>query len=100
MQGDAAAVQHHGARASADARRPLTMLLIGSDARIARASDGNIGRRSDTIMLARIGGGRPTTLMSIPRDVHVTIPLKTGGSRIGKINEAFGEGARRSPPRW
>ncbi|MEH3053701.1 MAG: LCP family protein [Patulibacter minatonensis] len=72
--------------------RPLTMLLIGSDARLAKSSDGDVGRRSDTIMLARIGGGRPTTLLSIPRDVHVTIPLKSGGSRIGKINEAFSEG--------
>ncbi|MBO9531526.1 MAG: LCP family protein [Solirubrobacteraceae bacterium] len=72
--------------------RPMTMLLIGSDARIATSSDGDVGRRSDTIMLARIGGGRPTTLLSIPRDLHVTIPLKGGGSRIGKINEAFSEG--------
>lgn len=72
--------------------RPQTILLIGSDQRIARAADGNIGRRSDTIMLARVGGGRPTTLLSIPRDTRVTIPLKGGGSRQGKINEAFGDG--------
>lgn len=72
--------------------RPMTMLLIGSDARLAGSVDGNVGRRSDTIMLARIGGGKPTTLMSIPRDVQVTIPTKNGGSYTGKINEAFGQG--------
>jgi polyisoprenyl-teichoic acid--peptidoglycan teichoic acid transferase len=72
--------------------KPQTLLLIGSDQRVARSSDGDIGRRSDTVMLARIGGGQATTLLSIPRDTAVTIPLKGGGSRTGKINEAFGEG--------
>lgn len=66
---------------------PQTILLIGSDHRTAKSADGDTGARSDTMMLVRLNGSKPTTLLSIPRDTQVTV-----NGRTEKINEAFGDG--------
>ncbi len=65
---------------------PFYMMLIGSDAR----DDGEeIGKRSDTNILARIDPTKNTvTLISIPRDTMITTPQ--GG--VKKFNAAYGEG--------
>lgn len=64
----------------------VNYLLVGSDAR-----DGVSGRRSDTIILMRVEPER-TLMMSIPRDLLVTI-AETGHRQ--KINAAYNGGAPR-----
>lgn len=72
---------------------PQTLLLIGSDKRSKTAVDGGrTGELSDTLMLARLDADRGGALLSIPRDTEVQIPVEGGGSRTGKINEAFAGG--------
>lgn len=61
-------------------------LLVGSDER-----EGTQGRRSDTIILLRVEGDR-TMMMSIPRDLWVTI---TDTERTQKINAAYNGGPAR-----
>ena len=76
------------------AGQPVTALVIGSD---FRASDGAAAAntsRSDTLMLVRLD---PTTkhisLLSLPRDLHVTIPAYNGiPAHTDKINAAYSEG--------
>ncbi len=74
-------------------RGPLNYLLLGSD---ARDKDPSMGQRSDTIIVVHV----PVTmdrayLISIPRDLRVTIPADPthnfGGS-TEKINAAFNYG--------
>lgn len=74
--------------------KPQTLLLIGSDKRSKKAADGGrTGELSDTLMLARLDPQQgATAVMSIPRDTKAQIPLKGGGFRTGKINEAFADG--------
>lgn len=71
---------------------PQTLLLIGSDGRSARSTDGAIGQRSDTMMLVHLDPSKPTTVMSIPRDTRAKIPAKNGGTITAKINVSFANG--------
>jgi LCP family protein required for cell wall assembly len=61
----------------------LNILMVGSDAGADRA-----GQRSDTIMLLRFEGDR-SLVMSIPRDLYVTI---VPGGNEQRINAAYNEG--------
>ena len=66
--------------------KPQTIMLIGSDARVKGASGYGGGQRSDTIILIRLDPSKnATALLSIPRDLKVSIP----GHGVGKINEAY-----------
>jgi polyisoprenyl-teichoic acid--peptidoglycan teichoic acid transferase len=68
------------------AGKPQTLLLVGSD---RRYGDARGDARSDTMMLVRLDPkANATTVLSIPRDLRVTIP----GHGIDKINAAYGEG--------
>ncbi len=74
-----------------------TYLLVGSDSRkglskkenkrLGTGGVGDIGQRTDTIMLLHTGSG-PSMLLSIPRDSLVPIP----GRGTSKINSAFAVG--------
>jgi LCP family protein required for cell wall assembly len=74
-----------------------TYLLVGSDSRkgLTKAENrrlgtggvGDVGQRTDTIMLLHTGDG-PSMLLSIPRDSIVPIP----GHGTTKINAAFAYG--------
>ena len=73
---------------------PVTALVIGSD---YRASDGVAARndsRSDTLMLVRLDPRtKYISLLSLPRDLHVTIPEYKGQpAHVDKINAAYSEG--------
>ena len=66
--------------------KPQTIMLIGSDVRAKGASGYGGGQRSDTIILIRLDPSKKATaLLSIPRDLKVSIP----GHGVGKINEAY-----------
>jgi LCP family protein required for cell wall assembly len=66
--------------------KPQTLLLVGSD---RRYGDARGDARSDTLMLIRLDPKQnATTVVSIPRDLRVTIP----GHGIDKVNAAYGEG--------
>src|SRR4051795_189749 len=68
------------------AGKPQTLLLVGSD---RRYGDARGDARSDTMMLVRLDPkSNATTVLSIPRDLRVTIP----GHGTDKINAAYGEG--------
>jgi LCP family protein required for cell wall assembly len=74
-----------------------TYLLVGSDSRKGLSKEenkrlgtggvGDVGQRTDTIMLLHTGSG-PSMLLSIPRDSIVEIP----GRGSSKINSAFAVG--------
>ncbi|WP_426245427.1 LCP family protein [Nocardioides sp. LHG3406-4] len=72
-----------------------TYLLVGSDSRADLTEEerkqlgtgGDVGQRTDTIMLLHTGSG-PNLLMSIPRDSIVAIP----GHDSTKINAAYAYG--------
>lgn len=74
-----------------------TYLVVGSDSRkglteeenrkLGTGGVGDVGQRTDTIMLLHTGSG-PSLLMSIPRDSIVPIP----GHSTTKINAAFAFG--------
>jgi polyisoprenyl-teichoic acid--peptidoglycan teichoic acid transferase len=69
--------------------KPQTIMLIGSDARVKGASGYGGGQRSDTIILIRLDPSKKATaLLSIPRDLKVSIP----GHGINKINAAYEDG--------
>ena len=66
--------------------KPQTLLLVGSD---RRYGDARGDAHSDTLMLVRLDPKQSaTTVLSIPRDLRVTIP----GHGIDKVNAAYGEG--------
>lgn len=77
-----------------------TYLLVGSDSRkgLSKADNrrlgtggvGDVGQRTDTIMLLHTGDG-PSLLLSVPRDSIVPIP----GHGTTKINAAFAYGGPR-----
>ena len=72
----------------AEAGEAQTLLLLGSD---ARWEDRESGRepRADTMMLVRMDPDEEAiSLLSIPRDLMVTIP----GIGEGKINDAYAKG--------
>ena len=78
-----------GELAQADAGKPQTIMLIGSDRRADSAVDGGTGARSDTVILIRLDPSRKATaLMSLPRDLKVRIP----GYGTAKLNEAYALG--------
>jgi polyisoprenyl-teichoic acid--peptidoglycan teichoic acid transferase len=68
---------------------PRTLLVLGSDRRSKRSADAKIGfvPRSDTILLVRLDPKRKrVAVLSIPRDLAVTIP---GHGDQMKINQAY-----------
>jgi LCP family protein required for cell wall assembly len=76
--------------AAADAGKPQTLLLIGSDKRAKGAIDASSPPHSDTMMLVRLDPGQPsTTVLSIPRDLKVTIRPDHGHPSTQKINASY-----------
>jgi LCP family protein required for cell wall assembly len=80
----------------ADAGKPQTILLMGSDKRSKNAVDvrrGMIGKPlSDTMILMRLDPSkRATALLSLPRDLKVEIP----GYGTDKLNAAYSLGGAR-----
>ena len=83
------------AGARPDEQPGTTYLLVGSDSRKGLSKEerkrlgtgGDVGQRTDTIMLLHTGSG-PNMLLSIPRDSLVDIP----GQGNTKINAAFAFG--------
>jgi LCP family protein required for cell wall assembly len=70
----------------AEAGKPQTLLLVGSDHRYGEPGD---DARSDTMMLVRLDPKQQATaVMSIPRDLRVEIP----GHGTDKINAAYSFG--------
>jgi LCP family protein required for cell wall assembly len=81
------AVQEARAVLDKQTGKATTFLILGSD---RRADDPAQGARSDTMILMRIDPQREAiSLLSIPRDLKVTIP---GASGFHKINEAYSIG--------
>ena len=76
--------------ANADAGGPQTLLLIGSDKRARTSNDANAPAHSDTMLLIRLDPNQPeTTMLSIPRDLKVTIHPDHGRPTMQKINAAY-----------
>jgi LCP family protein required for cell wall assembly len=80
----------------AEAGKPQTILLMGSDKRSKNSSDfkrGLIGKPlSDTMILMRLDPAkRATALLSLPRDLKVEIP----GYGTDKLNAAYSIGGAR-----
>ncbi len=75
-----------GELSEADAGKPRTILLLGSDIRVDNPADKG---RSDTIMLVRLDPSKKANaIMSFPRDLKVEIP----GVGTDRINAAFSYG--------
>jgi LCP family protein required for cell wall assembly len=69
--------------------QPVTALVIGSDYRPSDGPQGPTSSRSDTLMMVRIDPRtKYISLLSLPRDLHVTIP----GFGTDKINAAYSDG--------
>ena len=83
----------HGLTA-ADAGAPETFMILGSD---RRASEGGVPGNSDTILLARLDPNKSSiAMMSIPRDLRITLRLRNGQVRPNqKINAAYAMGGPR-----
>jgi polyisoprenyl-teichoic acid--peptidoglycan teichoic acid transferase len=76
--------------AHADAGGAQTLLLIGSDKRARTANDASTPAHSDTMLLVRLDPHQPeTTMLSIPRDLKVTIHPDHGRPVVQKINVAY-----------
>jgi len=74
----------------AEAGKPQTIMILGTDKRLGNDPLADDKARSDTIILARLDARRDAiTLMSIPRDLKVTIP---GLQYQDKINAAYANG--------
>ena len=72
--------------AEADAGKPQTIMVLGSDKRSKGAVDYDGTARSDTIILVRLDPSKnATALLSLPRDLKVRIP----GHGSAKVNEAY-----------
>ena len=72
-----------------------TILVIGSDkrARSTVAADRTSPPRSDTLMLIHMDPGQhQTSVLSIPRDLKVTLTSATGTPMTAKINAAYSVG--------
>jgi LCP family protein required for cell wall assembly len=70
--------------------KPQTILLIGSDKRAKGAVDATSPPRSDTMILVRLDPSQPdTTMLSIPRDLKVTIRPDHGKPTVQKMNAAY-----------
>jgi polyisoprenyl-teichoic acid--peptidoglycan teichoic acid transferase len=94
VKGITDALQQFGHRAQlkrgtitlAEAGKPQTVLLAGSDHRYGQAAQ---AANSDTLMLVRLDPTQSAiTVLSIPRDLAVQVP----GHGLEKINAAYGEG--------
>jgi LCP family protein required for cell wall assembly len=75
----------------ADAGKPQTIMLIGSDTRAKGARDYVAGERglSDTMMLVRLDPSKKQiAVLSLPRDLKVRIP----GHGVDKLNAAYSLG--------
>jgi LCP family protein required for cell wall assembly len=73
--------------------KPQTLLLIGSDKRVKTAVDGTSPAHSDTMILVRIDPSQSdTTMLSVPRDLKVTIHPDHGPASTQKINAAYSLG--------
>ena len=75
----------------ADAGKPQTIMLIGSDTRAKGARDYVAGERglSDTMMLVRLDPSKKQiAVLSLPRDLKVRIP----GHGVQKLNAAYSLG--------
>ncbi len=82
--------------ATANAGGPQTLLLIGSDKRAKGAIDGGSPPHSDTMLLVRLDPNQAdTTLLSVPRDLRVTIRPDHGPTTVQKINAAYSIGGPR-----
>lgn len=76
--------------ASANPGGPQTILLIGSDKRARGAVDASSPPRSDTMILVRLDPNQPnTTMLSVPRDLKVTIHPDHGRATVQKMNAAY-----------
>jgi len=75
---------------AADAGKPQTIMLIGSDTRAKGANDYTGGRGlSDTMMLVRLDPSKKQiAVLSLPRDLKVRIP----GHGVDKLNAAYALG--------
>ena len=72
---------------------PQTLLLIGSDKRAKGAIDSSSPPHSDTMMLVRLDPNQAeTTMLSVPRDLKVTIHPDGGPTSTQKINAAYSIG--------
>jgi LCP family protein required for cell wall assembly len=79
--------------ATANAGGPQTIMLIGSDKRAKGARDFGGPPHSDTMLLIRLDPNEPeTTMLSIPRDLKVTIRPDHGTPTTQKINAAYSIG--------
>lgn len=81
-------------------------LMVGSDSREGLTAEqqrelttgGDVGKRTDTIMLVHMAPGQAPTMISIPRDSWVAIPAHTAsdGTEVGlshaKVNAAYAYG--------
>ena len=86
-------LQLGGELATADAGGPQTLLLIGSDKRAKGAIDASTPPHSDTMILVRLDPNQPnTTLLSVPRDLKVTIHPDHGKATTQKINASYSIG--------
>ncbi|MEA2403694.1 MAG: polyisoprenyl-teichoic acid--peptidoglycan teichoic acid transferase [Thermoleophilaceae bacterium] len=75
--------------ATADAGKPQTILVLGSDKRAKTARDAGGGARSDTMILVRLDPSKKAiAMLSLPRDLKVHIP----GHGTQKLNAAYEEG--------
>jgi LCP family protein required for cell wall assembly len=74
----------------AEAGKPQTIMILGTDKRLGNDPLASEQARSDTILLARLDAHKDAiTLMSIPRDLKVLIP---GYQYSDRINSAFANG--------
>ncbi|MBL7549976.1 LCP family protein [Frankia sp. AgB1.9] len=95
---DLSAGRVEGTRPPAIPHGRETWLLVGSDVRTGADSAEVGGARSDTMMIGYLGSNGSTTLVSVPRDLKVTIPAFTDSAgkhhsaRTDKINSAFNLG--------
>jgi LCP family protein required for cell wall assembly len=79
----------------AEAGAPQTILLLGSDVRLAERRQGMTGN-SDTMILVRLDPYKnASAVLSIPRDLKVQLQLPNGSIRTDKINAAYREGGAR-----
>jgi len=73
----------------AQAGAPQTILLLGSDSRVADRRRGLRGN-SDTMILVRLDPRKKAiALLSVPRDLKVRIRLPNGNVQTDKINAAY-----------
>src|SRR5205807_2586462 len=76
--------------ASAHAGGPQTLLLIGSDKRAKGAIDAATPPHSDTMILVRLDPNQPdTTMLSIPRDLKITLRPDNGRPTVQKMDAAY-----------